>query len=612
MDAGQRSSLRASPKPWGWLLLTFAVAGTAQGQPLPPGRPIALTVHVNRCECVLPTIQPEDKYFLVLGSVSLNAGPYRVSIQTESTNAPASIPRENLIGNEARTSIDNHDTQARPPSVTTSESDYPPAEEPLRSRNFYLFVKDRDFYNSENYVTVPADLQGVGRHCQVYVDRGYGDRARLQPTVDDVLRTFDQEVYPRSCRTLGRAADVDRDGRFTILLTPWLGKLSDGKVSLGGFVRGSDFFRDLAPPFGNRCDMMYLNTDLKPGPTLQTILAHEYTHAVIFSEHVFGSYQTAAPRQDEEGWLNEGMAHVAEDLHGYSWSNLDYRISAFLSAPERYQLVVPDYFGAGLFRSHGHRGAAYLFLRCCCDCYGEDILSRLVRTNLAGTANVEAATHQRFADLFRQWSIALATSGTDLAGTEMTGIRRINLHQPLAGRLLSGPRFRELSLAGDQCNLSLAGTSSAFFCLHSPAQHDSRIVISTEPGAELQVTLIRLPEHTARLSLKIDAEESLKSDARGPKVRLVVTAHDQDITLDQAAWERLVPTANRPEDTSYQPSQERKTLQAWFGDLHVKAGETETSTLITLPPGGDGGESWVFKISATDAAGHHLSAWATR
>src|SRR5207253_6678528 len=267
---------------------------------------------------------------------------------------------------------------------------------------------------------------------------------------------------------LGRAADVDRDGRFTILVTAWLGKLAEGKVSLGGFVRGSDFFRDLAPPFGNRCDMMYLNTDLQPGPALRTVLSHEYTHAVIFSEHVFGSYQPQEPRQDEEGWLNEGLAHIVEDGYGYSWSNLDYRISAFLSAPERYELIVPDYFSAGLFRSHGHRGAAYLFLRWCCDCYGDNLLKQLVQTNLAGTANLEAATHQRFADLFRQWTIALALSGTNfksairnpksesVLGSSDFGrisdfgqeVHGLDIRQPLAGRLLCGPRFEEMIFDG--------------------------------------------------------------------------------------------------------------------------------------------------------------------
>src|SRR5207302_214938 len=104
--------------------------------------------------------------------------------------------------------------------------------------------KEQDFLNPASYVTVIGERCAVGRHCQVYVDKDHADRAGLQPTVDDAVRAFDEEICPRACRSLGRAIDVDRDGRFTILFTSWLGKLSNGKVSLGGFVRGSDFYRD--------------------------------------------------------------------------------------------------------------------------------------------------------------------------------------------------------------------------------------------------------------------------------------------------------------------------------------------------------------------------------
>jgi hypothetical protein len=464
----------------------------------------------------------------------------------------------------------------------------------------------------------------------------------LQPTVDDIVATFDKEVYPWARQLLGQAVDVDRDGRFTILLTGWLAKLANGRVSLGGFVRGSDFFRDLAPPFGNRCDMMYLNSDLKPGPHLHTILAHEYTHAVIFSEHVFGSYLPEGPRQDEEGWLNEALAHLVEDRHGYSWSNLDYRISAFLSAPERYQLVVRDYFDSGLFRSHGNRGATYLFLRWCCDRFGDDLMRQLIQSNLAGLPNLETATEQPFGDLFRQWTVALAIQRSRIEdrgsrieeaparssilhprssgfGEEVQGswalLRHIDLHGPLGGRLLCGPRFDQVPLAKGASEIKLAGTSAAYLLLHSPEAQFSRVVITAEPGTDLQATLIRLPERTARLSLGLEAEGL----PRGKTVRLSLTARDQDVILEDAAWERLVPAANRPEDTSYQTASERPrpagkgipdpAIRTWFGDPHLRAGETRTSSVISLPTG-DSSATWIFKIAGTDTAGHHVSAWA--
>ena len=66
---------------------------------------------------------------------------------------------------------------------------------------------------------------------------------------------------------------------------------------------------------------------------------------------------------------------------GFPTSNIDYRVSAFLTRPERYQLVVDDYYAADLFRSHGSRGSTYLFLRWCADRYGPDLVPALVHSD---------------------------------------------------------------------------------------------------------------------------------------------------------------------------------------------------------------------------------------
>jgi hypothetical protein len=196
-------------------------------------------------------------------------------------------------------------------------------------------------------------------------------------------------------------------------------------------------------------------------------------------------------------------------------------------------------------------------------------------------------------------------------------IRRINLHRPLAGRLLCGPRFEEVSLKDDRHESTIAGTSAAFLMLHSPTKSHSRLTITAEPEMNLQVTLIRLPERAARLNLRLEPQENLQVGLGAQTVRLKVTAFDQDVTLENAAWERLVPTTNRAEDTSYRPlepdsASSQKIAKSWFGDLRLKAGETRTSEPITIPSGSAPGESWVFKVSASDPSGHHLSAWAIK
>jgi hypothetical protein len=593
------------------LLAAVCLAPAALAQEAPPGELLPLRVVAGTCDCVLPTPSPATKYYLVVGALARTAGPFTVHLHAEASAGPAALPL--LLPSpdaEWRQQVEElHQRLARARQQHPDFPDYPPAADPPRQRTFYLFTREHDFQDPAGYAAVRAELRATGRHCLVYVDSQQRDAVR-PAVLDDIVRTFDEEVWPRARRDLGRAVDVDRDGRFAILLTGWLGKLCDGKVALGGFVRGSDFDRDLRAPFGNQCDLMYLNTDLEAGPHLRTLLAHEYTHAVVFSEHVHGGYLPEEPPRDEEGWLNEGLAHLAEAMHGYSWSNLDYRVSAFLGAPERYQLVVPDYYGSGLWRTPGNRGAAYLFLRWCAERHGPGLARELTRSSLSGEANLEAAMRERFADLFRQWTVALLNP---LAGRSPQ--RQQGRTAPLAGaagshptlrgvlgtRLLAGPRVRELSLAAGAQEVQLAGTSAAYFLLCSAAGQYARLTITAPAAAELQVSVVRLPETTGRLTLRVQPAEG-----RGA-VRAVVTAVDNGVTLEEAAWERLATGPNAAEDTSFRPAEGTgSSVRCWFGPPSLRAGESRTSPPLALPAG----VPVALKVLCTDRDGHRLAAWA--
>jgi hypothetical protein len=583
-----------------WLLIgsSFGRADSA-----PAGRLLPLRVSNGRCECVLPTGESTEKYALIVGSLSRDAGPYQVTIRTEATDKPIAIPLDDTEAISPLPRSGHGPLQG--PSKSPLDAIYLPMSQPPRQRYFSVFLNEDAFQEAAGYETVVGELKAVGRYCQVYLDHDDADLVTTRAAVDDIVRTFDHEIYPQARQRLGRVLDVDRDGRFTILLTHRLGRMARGRVSLAGFIRGADFYRDIAAPLSNRSDMMYLNSDLVSGPHLRTIIAHEYTHAVIFSEHVFGGHHPELPAADEECWLNEGLAHLAEDSFGYSWSNLDYRVSAFLSGPERYRLVVPDYHAAGLWRSHGNRGAAYTFLRWCADCYGSDVPARLIQSGMAGVPNLEAATNEPFAVLFRRWTAALALSGAHGSMECDKPIRRINLRGPLGNRLLCGPCIREVALTVQKLEFDLVGTSAAYFLLHSPQGERSRLVMTAAAAAELQVSLIRLPDRTARLSLRTQS-------GPGAECRLSVTAHDVDVTLEAAAWEAITPSKNRPEDTSFRAAASlNEAVRQWFGDPHLRAGESRTSSAIALPQSDTPNAHWVFKVLATGRSGDRVSAWTT-
>ena len=375
-----------------------------------------------------------------------------------------------------------------------------------------MMVRDGDAGISSNYTAIRGVLKGVGREVQIYVAPEDIDNVS-SGLIQDLIVTFDDRIYPLMARQMGTARDVDGDGRFTILLSSWLDHLGGGRCPVDGFVRVADLDPAYRCPFGNQCDMMYLNAALKAGPHVRTVMAHEYMHAVVFSQKSLRGDSGGRQMMDEEGWLDEAIAHLAEDLNGFSTSNIDYRVSAFLTSPERYQLVVDDYYAADLFRSHGSRGSTYLFLRWCVDRYGADLLPTLVHSRLRGAANLEAATGSTFADLYRRWSLALFLSGLepsrDKAGLPEDGFRSINMRAPCEDWELAGPRFTRVSADGSSDCWPALGTTSHFAVVESSPTGAVEIEVAGPPEAELQVTVLPLGADLPRLDLAV-------SKLRGP------------------------------------------------------------------------------------------------
>ena len=70
------------------LVLLALAAGPPRAAELVP-----VAVQEGRAEVVLPTGHADDKYFLILGSLARQAGPFAVTIQTDASTAPPSLPR---------------------------------------------------------------------------------------------------------------------------------------------------------------------------------------------------------------------------------------------------------------------------------------------------------------------------------------------------------------------------------------------------------------------------------------------------------------------------------------------------------------------------------------
>jgi hypothetical protein len=488
--------------------------GDKSGSQLPAFVPYSVRVEGEQANLDL-SFGPNSHYLVAVGSLGLADSRYTVSCTSNRIPWAQSVPVDRVptLSEDHRAALEQR--AAHQAAAVDTSAAKTPAGTSIESmgRTFSLHVTDGTLDDPAQYTTIHANAIAEGRDVRVYLDDQQSATSLAPGLVRALIEQLDGDIVPRFRGLLGTYRDVDHDGRFAILLSPWLGRLQGGRTSVGGFVRGSDFQSCLSRPFSNRCDMMYINSQTEPGAHLRTLLIHEYTHAVCFSRRTADG--TGLPQfPDEEDWLNEAIAHCAESLFAGGWSNLDYRIARFLDEPSAYPLVVTDYYRAGLWRCHGCRGATYLFLRFCVEQFGSQILARLIADPARGTQNLELATGRSFEELFRAWTLWLAEAACrkpvsnaartcDLAaGPELAPL---DLFGSLGDWGLAGPRTQLWNVDSEHKDIELRGTSAAYLELvagESPGP--KRICLKGSSGARLLVSIVRLDESFRPIT--IDAE----------------------------------------------------------------------------------------------------------
>jgi hypothetical protein len=516
-----------------------------------------------------------------------------------------------------------------------------------RARSFALHVTDGSLDDPSQYAKVTAHEVAVGHSIRVYLDDQQSTQELPRGLISTIADLFDNELIPKFRGVFGSFRDVDGDGRFLVLLSPWLARLQGGRTSVGGFVRGSDFQSRVAAPFSNRCDMMYVNSQTVPGPHLRTLLIHEYAHAVSFSRRT-DDHPGPARFPDEEDWLNEALAHCAESLFNGGWTNLDYRISRYLNDPAAYPLVVEDYYRSGLWRCHGCRGATYLFLRYCVERFGTQVLTRIVATPARGTCNIELATGCSFDSLFRDWTLSLiegsqvsdtvrptksvhvpTIEGNQLAiATQQSKdqLAVLDLHGALGSWGLAGPRFQKWDLDCGPLKLELKGTSAAFVEIsasHKPGAR--RIHLNGTRGMRLEVSLVRIPEDAPRIDVdgawsqpsRGSAEGSPGETLAGGTLHTVVRVDGgDDVVIRQISAEQ---NADESRVSACFSGASLKSLEVPTGPTVSAA--LEPASAAAMPrcrvfdlPGTqftNGNCPVVIKVVAVDRHGRRTSGWAT-
>ena len=188
------------------------------------------------------------------------------------------------------------------------------------------------FQGCANTVVKGGVVKAVGAKSIVVADTASPANGYASADYVSIAATFDTLVYPLDVDNFGTPTDVSGYGKVILFFTTAVNQLTPASSS---FVIGGFFFsRDLYPKVAknglpacagsNEAEMFYL---LVPDPNgtingnrratsdvtrlnLAT-LAHEFQHLINASHRL---YITPGAIANEETWLDEGLAHTAEEL----------------------------------------------------------------------------------------------------------------------------------------------------------------------------------------------------------------------------------------------------------------------------------------------------------
>lgn len=285
--------------------------------------------------------------------------------------------------------------------------------------SFVVFLFGINFVSAESYAnfSVESSYDALSRqnieavpvkttsNLYFYVEKKWWDaqssfkKDKILENLNELSVEFQNNIYPKVTSVFGyeNRPGIDGDYKITVLFHPMQG------VGEGGYFREADGYEKIQVTTSNEKEMVYISVDLLDSQNVKVVLAHELVHLTTFNQ------KNRTHGLEEEVWLNEARADYSSTLLGYDdkyiGSNLQSRVKDFTENSSNsiveWRQTKYDYASVNLF-------IQYLV-----DHYGIEILSNSIKSNYVGIESInyalERAGHrERFADVFVNWTVALA------------------------------------------------------------------------------------------------------------------------------------------------------------------------------------------------------------
>ncbi len=385
------------------------------------------------------------------------------------------------------------------------------------------------FYNfvSRTQSVVDAVVVMVSPHSVIVADTIAPAGGFTSADYQAFANEFENVTYPTDTTYFGKPSDVDGNGRVIMLFTKEVNKLTPPGSGgyYGGFFNALDLFPTSSNSRSNAGEIFYLAV---PDPANQlgvklptdqlrtntrATLAHEFQHMINAGNRI-----ALGPIAGfEESWLDEGLAHMAEDLVGRGMikaggserltserirASFDDYKAFFISNLLRFGdwASGPNSTGANSLlgaSSSAQRGAIWSLVRRAADFHGGS-LAAFTRTLAAGprrgVANISAAAGVSWDTLVSEWLVANVADGLIGPGGGPNGYASYDIHSVAIGGTY--PLRISPAIAGLNVGSVVSG-SGAYYSIQPGGGQVVTLTTSdgsasaTYPGARMMVVRVR-------------------------------------------------------------------------------------------------------------------------
>jgi hypothetical protein len=370
---------------------------------------------------------------------------------------------------------------------------------PAQFRRFNVLNTAQGSLNkASNYDQVDAQLRYNGQFCLIYNDVDTLATGNFtQSDYIDMGQFFDSQGFPSDTLHFGRESDIDNNDKVIVLISGIINGLAstisewDGTFFIGGFFSEIDMFRagTVQVPEGtsNEAEIFYMLASDPAGVYLNPItfprqntreenkqtLVHEFEHLISYSYRLFNF----GTRSTQKTWLEEGMAHMAEDLVGRNSSNVG-RANKYLLDPGNVSL---EDEGAPI----NQRGGIYLFLRYLGDRFGEEIYKQILQSGCAGRPCIEAIAGENFYDTVADFMATLYMSGRGITSDGTYNFTSIDLDD------FQSLKVGGAQVGGQQLTGTVFRTAGDFFLITNPGGTEGEIMFTQSSNAGLRTVVVR-------------------------------------------------------------------------------------------------------------------------